>query len=183
MKRIFTAAAVVLALCAAAAPSASTAKPAAVRGYDPTEKSILELQADMAAGRVTAEGLVKAYSLRIERLDWSGPSLRSVIAINPDALAQARALDAERKAGKVRGPLHGIPVALKDIYETAGVLTTGHSHLRKDYVPAIDAETVRRLKAAGAVILGKLGTHEFANGAMTPDQPRSEEHTSELQSH
>ena len=67
--------------------------------------------------------------------------------------------------------MHGIPVALKDIYETAGVLTTGHSHLKKDYVPAIDAETVRRLKDGGAVILGKLGTHEFANGAMTPDQP------------
>ena len=67
--------------------------------------------------------------------------------------------------------MHGIPVALKDIYETAGIKTTGHSHLKKDYVPAIDAETVRRLKDAGAVILGKLGTHEFANGAMTPDQP------------
>ncbi|HEY4169510.1 MAG TPA: amidase, partial [Reyranella sp.] len=70
-----------------------------------------------------------------------------------------------------RGPMHGIPVALKDIYETAGVRTTGHSALRQDYVPAIDAETVRRLKDAGGVILGKLGTHEFANGNMTPDQP------------
>src|ERR1043165_3095095 len=57
------------------------------------------------------------------------------------------------------------------ITETEGVLTTGHSHLRADYVPAVDAETVRRLKAGGAVILGKLATHEFANGAMTPDQP------------
>ncbi len=77
----------------------------------------------------------------------------------------------EMGGGLRRGPLHGIPVGLKDIYETAGVKTTGHSHLKIDYVPAIDAETVRRLKAGGAVILGKLGTHEFANGAMTPDQP------------
>ena len=77
----------------------------------------------------------------------------------------------EMSGGLTRGPLHGIPIALKDIYETAGVKTTGHSHLKVDYVPAIDAETVRRLKSGGAVILGKLATHEFANGAMTPDQP------------
>ena len=78
--------------------------------------------------------------------------------------------DARWRVAAVR-MLRGIPHALKDIYETAGVLTTGHSHLKKDYVPAIDAETVRRLKDAGAIILGKVGTHEFANGAMTPDQP------------
>ena len=80
-----------------------------------------------------------------------------------DAVIEARPLDTRAK-----------PVALKDIYETAGVRTTGHSALKQDYVPVIDAETVRRLKDAGSVILGKLGTHEFANGAMTPDQAQAE---------
>src|SRR5262249_59933424 len=87
------------------------------------------------------------------------------------ARAAAAQADREMSEGVRRGPLHGIPIGLKDIYETEGVRTTGHSHLRADYVPSVDAETVRRLKAGGAVILGKLATHEFANGAMTPDQP------------
>lgn len=86
------------------------------------------------------------------------------------ALNAARQADMEMKGGLRRGPMHGIPIALKDIYETA-IKTTGHSPSELDYVPAIDAGTVRRLKDSGAVILGKLGTHEFANGAMTPDQP------------
>jgi len=128
-----------------------------------------------AAGRLMAQGALSASQLTdafLERIAAVDHGIASYITVTADlARAAARQADSEMKGGVRRGPMHGIPVALKDIYETAGVPTTGHSHLRKDYVPAIDAETVRRLKAAGAVILGKLGTHEFANGAMTPDQP------------
>jgi aspartyl-tRNA(Asn)/glutamyl-tRNA(Gln) amidotransferase subunit A len=123
----------------------------------------------MGQAEISASELTNAFLKRIDAVD---PVLSSYITVTADlARSAARQADREIKGGVRRGPLHGIPVALKDIYETAGVRTTGHSHLRKDYVPAVDAESVRRLKDAGAVILGKLGTHEFANGAMTPDQP------------
>ena len=123
----------------------------------------------MARGELTATALTETFLNRIKAVDHK---IASYITVTEDlARNAARQADAEMKGGLRRGPMHGIPVALKDIYETAGVKTTGHSHLKAAYVPAIDAETVRRLKDAGAVILGKLGTHEFANGAMTPDQP------------
>jgi hypothetical protein len=123
----------------------------------------------MARGELTSTDLTEAFLKRIESVDHK---IASYITVTADvARNAARQADMEMKGGLRRGPMHGIPVALKDIYETAGIKTTGHSHLKKDYVPAIDAETVRRLKDGGAVILGKLGTHEFANGAMTPDQP------------
>src|SRR5215813_3154951 len=123
----------------------------------------------LARGEITATALTEAFLARIEALD---PKIASYITVTADrARNAAKQADLELSQGMRRGPLHGIPIALKDIYETEGVPTTGHSHLRKDYVPAVDAETVRRLKAGGAIILGKLATHEFANGAMTPDQP------------
>src|SRR5690349_5807798 len=136
---------------------------------DLTTLGIAEAGRLMAQGKITSMALTEAFLERIARIDRK---LHSYITVTADlARAAARQADLEQKGGLRRGPMHGIPIALKDIYETAGVRTTGHSDLRKDYVPAIDAETVRRLKDAGAVILGKLGTHEFANGAMTPDQP------------
>ncbi len=136
---------------------------------DLTTLGIAEAGRLMARGELTSTALTEAFLARIEAVDGS---LNSYVTVTADiALNAARQADMEMKGGLRRGPMHGIPVALKDIYETAGVKTTGHSHLKIDYVPAIDAETVRRLKAGGAVILGKLGTHEFANGAMTPDQP------------
>ncbi|MFZ5783166.1 MAG: amidase [Pseudomonadota bacterium] len=123
----------------------------------------------MARGEITARALTDAF---IERITTVDPKLSSFVTLTAESARRAAAqADAELKQGFSRGPLHGIPIGLKDIYETEGVPTTGHSHLRADYVPASDAETVRRLKAGGAVILGKLATHEFANGAMTPDQP------------
>jgi aspartyl-tRNA(Asn)/glutamyl-tRNA(Gln) amidotransferase subunit A len=123
----------------------------------------------LARGEITASALTESFLQRIEAVDHK---IASYITVTADmARAAAHQADMELKGGLRRGPMHGIPIALKDIYETAGVRTTGHSHLKKDYVPSIDAETVRRLKDAGSVILGKLGTHEFANGAMTPDQP------------
>jgi aspartyl-tRNA(Asn)/glutamyl-tRNA(Gln) amidotransferase subunit A len=134
-----------------------------------TTLGIAEAGRLMAKGALTSTALTEAFLDRIEAVDRK---IASYITVTADlARTAARQADTELKGGVRRGPLHGIPLALKDIYETAGVRTTGHSHLKADYVPAIDAETVRRLKDGGAVILGKLGTHEFANGAMTPDQP------------
>ena len=108
-----------LALVAAAVPvsAASTAPPL-------ERASIAEIEAAMAAGRLTSEQLVRFYLDRIARLDRAGPGLHAVIAVNPDALAQARTLDAERRAGRVRGPLHGVPILLKDNIETADRMAT-----------------------------------------------------------
>jgi aspartyl-tRNA(Asn)/glutamyl-tRNA(Gln) amidotransferase subunit A len=136
---------------------------------DLTTLGIAEAGRLMARRELTATALTETFLKRIKAVDHK---IASYITVTDElALSAARQADMEMKGGLRRGPMHGIPVALKDIYETAGIKTTGHSHLKADYVPAIDAETVRRLKDAGAVILGKLGTHEFANGAMTPDQP------------
>ena len=132
--------------------------------YDVVEASIATLAADMAAGGVTAEALVGAYQARIAAIDWAGPTLRSVIALNPKALEDARALDAERRAGMVRGPLHGVPVLIKDNIESDdGTATTAGSLALKDNVTLRDAPVVRRLKDAGAVILGKTNLSEWAN--------------------
>jgi aspartyl-tRNA(Asn)/glutamyl-tRNA(Gln) amidotransferase subunit A len=136
---------------------------------DLTLLGIAEAGRRLTRGDITAEALTESFLKRIDTVD---KKISSYITVTADlARAAARQADMELKGGLRRGPMHGIPIALKDIYETAGVRTTGHSALRQDYVPAIDAETVRRLKDAGSVILGKLGTHEFANGHMTPDQP------------
>ena len=141
--------------CGAAAHAASPAAP---------ERSVVELQADMTAGRTSAERLTRQFLDRIRRLDASGPALHSVIAVNPDALAQARALDAERRAGHVRGPLHGVPVLIKDNVETADrMATTAGSLALQGNVTGRDAPVVARLRAAGAVILGKTNLSEWAN--------------------
>ena len=138
--------------------------PPADPSYYVVEKSIAELAADMAAGRVTSEGLVRAYAARIEAVDRSGPTLRSIIALNPRALADARRLDAERRDGRLRGPLHGVPVLVKDSIETDdGTATTAGSLALKDNVTGRDAPAVRRLKDAGAVVLGKTNLSEWAN--------------------
>src|SRR5258708_5878331 len=134
-----------------------------------TTLSIAQAGNLMTRGELTSTALTEAFLARIAAVDHK---IASFVTLTADrARLAAKQADMELRQGLNRGPLHGIPIALKDIYETEGVLTTGHSHLRADYVPSIDAETVRRLKAGGAVILGKLATHEFANGAMTPDQP------------
>lgn len=128
------------------------------------EKSIAELGDEMAAGRSSSERLVRTYLGRIEALDRSGPTLRSVIATNPDALAQARALDAERRATGPRGPLHGVPILIKDNIETADKMpTTAGSLALGANVTGRDAPLVARLRAAGAVILGKTNLSEWAN--------------------
>lgn len=128
------------------------------------EKSIAELQAEMAAGRVTAEQLTQDYLARIAEIDRAGPKLNAVLEINPDALAIARERDAERRAGKVRGPLHGIPFLVKDNLDTADRLqtTAGSLALVGQKVPR-DAHVVAQLRAAGAVLLGKANMTEWAN--------------------
>src|ERR1700730_12111114 len=106
--------------------------------------------------------LVDSRLARIQRFDGKLHSFIRVLA--DEARAAARTAEAEIAAGKYRGPLHGIPIGLKDIYETAGVATTGHSKVMQDHVPKADAFSVARLKAAGAVVMGKLATHEVALG-------------------
>jgi len=135
--------------------------------YDAFEKSILQLQSDMTAGRTTAVALVRYYRRRIEAFDQAGPALNAVISLHPRAEALASALDAERRRGKTRGPLHGIPVLLKDNLETNDMPTTGGCLALWGRVPREDAFQVRRLREAGAVILGKANLHELALGLTT----------------
>ena len=128
------------------------------------ELSVADLQARMASGRDTARSLVEKYLERIEALDRRGPTLRSFIEVNPDALAIADRLDAERKAGRVRGPLHGIPIVVKDNIDTADRMTTTAGSLTLEgWIPPADAFLVARLREAGAIILGKANLSEWAN--------------------
>ena len=127
-----------------------------------TSLSLLDASARLKAKTVTSVQLTQACLTRIERLQ---PVLNAFITVTSEqAVTEARAADAEIAAGKWRGALHGVPIALKDIVDTTGVRTTGASALFKDRVPAVDAEVVTRLRAAGAVMLGKLNLHEFAYG-------------------
>jgi amidase len=118
----------------------------------------------MAAGTATSEEISAAYLARIAAYDKQGPTLNTVIVLNPKALDTAKALDAERKAGKVRGPLHGIPIVLKDNYGTVDLQTTAGSQLLEGWVPPADAFMVKKLRDAGAVILAKVNLSEFAAG-------------------
>ena len=128
------------------------------------ERNLADLQADMAAGRADAQQLVAAYAERIAALDRSGPRLASVIELNPDAQAIAGALDAERRDKGPRGPLHGMPILIKDNIDTFDRMqTTAGSLALVGNRPPADAFVVRRLRAAGAVILGKTNLSEWAN--------------------
>jgi amidase len=118
----------------------------------------------MVAGRLTARSITRQYLDRIEDLDRKGPALRHVIETNPDAMAIADALDRERKAGGVRGPLHGIPILLKDNVDTADRMTTTAGSLAlAGSIPLRDAFIAARLRAAGAILLGKANLSEWAN--------------------
>jgi amidase len=132
--------------------------------FDPTEQSIGSLQNALASGKLTSAALTQAYLSRIARFDRNGPEYRSILALNPDALAVAHVLDAERGAGKTRGPLHGIPILIKDNVETKDPLATtaGSFALARSRRPT-DAPLVARLRAAGAIVLGKSNLSEWAN--------------------
>jgi len=128
------------------------------------EAGVQAQQQAMRAGKLTAHGLATRYLARIEAIDRAGPRLRAVIETNPDALAIARERDRERKGGKLRGPLHGIPVLLKDNIATGDKMSTTAGSLALDGVRAArDAHLVTQLRNAGAVILGKTNLSEWAN--------------------
>ena len=125
--------------------------------------SVAELQAKLTAGSLNAVTLTKAYLQRIADTNTEGPSINAVRALNPKALDEAAKADAERAAGNVRGPLHGIPVLVKDNLDVAGMPTTAGSVALERSIPDRDSPVVAKLRAAGAVLLGKLNLSEFAN--------------------
>ena len=148
---------------APAASSQPAAAPPATPGALVVELSAADARQRLASGALTSRALTQAYLDRIAALDDAGPKLNAVIEINPKALAEADARDAEQKAGKPRGALHGIPVLLKDNIDAAGMVNSAGSLALADNKPARDAFLVERLRAAGAVILGKANLSEWAN--------------------
>lgn len=129
--------------------------------------SITELQQALSNGEVTSVELVQGYLDRIAAYDKQGPQLNSIVRVNPQALAEAARLDEERSAGQLRGPLHGIPVLVKDNYNTDFMPTTGGSVALASFVPSRNATQVDRLIAAGAIVLAKTNLHEYAYGITT----------------
>ena len=128
------------------------------------EITIDDLQKRFQSGQITARSVTKMYLDRIAAIDKSGPTLNSIIELNPDALAIAELMDAERKAGKIRGPLHGIPILIKDNIDTADKMqTTAGALAMEGNIASKDAFVVAQLRAAGAVILGKTNLSEWAN--------------------
>src|SRR5713226_1705378 len=136
----------------------------AARTVDFDALTIADINHAFDAGVLTSEKLVQLCLARIQAYDRQGPSLHAVLILNPKALDTARSLDAERKAKGPRSPLHGIPVVLKDNYNTADLPTTGGSVLLEGSIPPQDAFLVTKLRAAGAVVLAKLNMSEFASG-------------------
>ncbi|MBL8267835.1 amidase family protein [Steroidobacter sp.] len=160
MTRIFTASLLLTLLALTAAPAAQAAK------VPLHEATIGELGAAMDAGSLTSEKLVRLSLARIAAYDKKGPTLRAVIALDPKAIDIAKTLDAERRRKGPRSALHGIPVLVKDNFDTANLPTTGGSLLLEGSLPPDDAFLVKRLRDAGAVIIGKTNMSEFASGAM-----------------
>src|SRR5258708_40264937 len=136
----------------------------AVKSFELEEITVAELQDGMKSGKFTARSLVEKYSARIDEIDKHGPTINAIIELNPDALLIAEALDQERKAKGPRGPMHGVPVLIKDNIDTADKMMTtaaslallGSNPLRASYV-------AQKLRSAGAVILGKTNLSEWAN--------------------
>jgi len=146
-------------------PLAACSKTETAKTYDVEEVSLAQISSDLTAGKTTSAAVAQAYIDRIKKYD---PQLHSVIAIAPDALAQAKASDDRRKAGKAIGPLDGVPVLLKDNIDAVGMPTTAGSYAMLENFPAKDAEVTRRLREAGAVILGKTNLSQWA-GLRTTD--------------
>jgi amidase len=163
-RRRFVTAGLAAGLAAAVPPRAGGSPRPEDPSFELKELSISELQEEMKSSKWTARSLAEKYLARIEAIDRHGPELRSVIEINPDALSLADALDAERKEKGPRGPLHGIPVLIKDNIDTADrMATTAGSLALVGARPPHDAFLVQRLRRAGAVLLGKTNLSEWAN--------------------
>ena len=140
----------------------SSARPTSTAPDSLAALTLSEASARIKASSVTATELVKAC---LARIDVYNPKINAFITVTRDAaLAQATVLDAEQRGGRLRGPLHGIPIALKDNIDTAGIRTTAASAVFDDRVPTEDAEVAQRLAAAGAIVIGKANLHEFAFG-------------------
>ena len=151
-------------LSRAATAEALTAGRSFVAPFALEEATLADLQAGMAAGKMTARSITQQYLDRIAEMDRQGPTLRHVLETNPDALSIADTLDQERKAGRVRGPLHGIPILLKDNVDTADRMTTTAGSLAlAGSIPLQDAFIAAKLRAAGAILLGKTNLSEWAN--------------------
>src|SRR5258708_16466761 len=154
------------------------------------ELSLAELQRQLASGSLTSRALTESYLERIDALDRHGPALNSVIELNPEALAIADTLDDERQAGRLRGPLHGLPILIKDNLDTGDRMqTTAGSLALEGNHAAQDSFVAARLRQAGAVILGKTNLSEWANfrsihsssgwssrGGQTPHPPAPHPH-------
>ena len=161
---IGTASAVVLPAFAAAREADPAAPAQDIPGFELDEMTVADLQQGMASGKLTARALVEKYLARIDALDRHGPGVNSVIELNPDAISIAEALDHERKQKGSRGPLHGLPVLIKDNIDTSDrMMTTAGSLAMVGPAPAKDSTVARQLRAAGAVILGKTNLSEWAN--------------------
>ena len=145
------------------APTGNATAGAEMPAFAYEEASVADLQKRMATGALTSRALTQAYLDRIAAIDDAGPQLNAVIETNPDALKDADALDAERKAGKLRGPLHGIPVLLKDNIDAVPMVNSAGSMALADHKPKSDAFLVAKLREAGAVVLGKTNLSEWAN--------------------
>lgn len=142
----------------------SFAAPALAAQIDVDKATVAEINEAFDAGTLTSEQLVQMYLARIAAYDNQGPKLHAVITLNSKALETSRALDAERKAKGRRSPLHGIPIVLKDNFDTSDMPTTAGSVLLEGWVPAKDAFVVKKLRDAGAIILAKVNLSEFATG-------------------
>ena len=137
---------------------------ASIKPFTVFEKSVTELQEAMTSGVTTAQDITREYLARLSLYDRSGPAFRSVLAINPRAVADARARDAERAARTARGPFHGVPIVLKDNIDTTELPTTGGSLALVDHRPRIDSKVAAGMKQGGAIILGKANLDEFPFG-------------------
>ena len=135
-----------------------------VKPFSVFEKSVTELQEAMTSGGLTSEDIVREYLARLSLYDRHGPTFHAVLSINPLAIADARARDAERAAGKVRSPFHGVPVVFKDNIDATELPTTGGSLALVDHHPRLDSRVAAGMKQGGAVVLGKANLDEFPFG-------------------
>jgi amidase len=160
----FAAAASAVPSCARSSPSQASTSATVPASFEFDEITIAQIQQKMRDGSLTSRALVDAYRRRIEALDHAGPALQSILEINPDAGAIAAQLDAERKNGRTRGPLHGVPIVIKGNIDTHDrMATTAGSSALKGVVARRDAFIVERLRNAGAVVLAKSNLSEWAN--------------------
>jgi Asp-tRNA(Asn)/Glu-tRNA(Gln) amidotransferase A subunit family amidase len=161
MRRLIASVAVLLSLGARGVP------PPQSQSFDVVEKTIADLSRALNAGEVTSRQLTEQYLARIDAYDKRGPAINAMIAMNVRAWADAEALDRERASKGSRGPLHGVPVVVKDNYDTIDMPTTAGSRALEGSMSGRDAFQVRKLREAGAVIIGKTNLHEFARGITT----------------